>query len=504
MGTQNKNGGPTEVDRLWALQRPVRRLHRLGGEKMRVSIRTLVVAGVICLFGGCANGQMGQRSQARLPFARNATGNFKSVICSPAPCVLPPTQVSDESNQVTDAPIAADPLNPKHLVVGSYDLNCRYAGFHSSLDGGLTWDLHCMPAINEPQGEYVPGGQPMVGYDSDGVAYIGDEYGVSEAGTGLVAIQKSSDGVSWSTPEIALGPGNETEYFYASLAVDANTESPYANNLYVSAVALDEPYQDKNRVVVSHSSDGGMTWKAVAVAPVQIAPDIDNYTNMAISKDGTVYLTWMYCNSGFYFCEDDFGYMVFSKSSDGGNTWSAPALMTTVVLNHESIPNTNTSAENYPAIGVDNGDGPHSGNLYVVMYTWTGSYLRVQVIHSTDGGNTWSRPVPVAPDSDDHDQFLPWISVSPAGLVGVSWLDRRNDPANIDYQAFATISADGGLSFQPDVQLTAGFSNPNDNDGSLGNYAGNAWDGPNYFVAAWMDNSNTEFLQDVVGGIRLK
>jgi hypothetical protein len=39
---------------------------------------------------------------------------------------------------------------------------------------------------------------------------------------------------------------------------------------------------------------------------------------------------------------------------------------------------------------------------------------------------------------------------------------------------------------------------------SIGNYTGNTWDGPSYFLAAWMDNSSTGTFQDVVGGIRLK
>jgi len=110
--------------------------------------------------------------------------------------------------------------------------------------------------------------------------------------------------------------------------------------------------------------------------------------------------------------------------------------------------------------------------------------------------------VPVAPASANHDQFFPWLSVSPMGLVGVSWLDRRNDPANVDYQAFAAISTDGGQSFRSNVQLTTAFSNPNDNNGSMGSYTGNTWAGPD-FIAAWMDDSNSQYLQDVVGGIRL-
>jgi hypothetical protein len=141
------------------------------------------------------------------------------------------------------------------------------------------------------------------------------------------------------------------------------------------------------------------------------------------------------------------------------------------------------------------------------MYNWTGTYMQVGVVRSTDGGNTWSKPVPLAPLSDTHDQFFPWLSVSPSGLVSVTWLDRRNDPANVDYQPFVAISRDGGQSFGPDVQLTTGFSDPNrggEGNGWIGDYIGNTWAGPNNFVAAWMDDSNSQYMVDVVGGVRLK
>ena len=140
------------------------------------------------------------------------------------------------------------------------------------------------------------------------------------------------------------------------------------------------------------------------------------------------------------------------------------------------------------------------------MYTWTGTYLRVQMIRSTDGGATWSKPVPLAPKSDTHDQFFPSISVSSTGKVGVSWLDRRNDPKNIDYQAFAAISTDGGQSFGANWQLTTAFSNPDVNGDYnwMGDYSGNTWKGDNVFVAAWMDSSNGVDMQEEVGGVRLK
>jgi hypothetical protein len=167
------------------------------------------------------------------------------------------------------------------------------------------------------------------------------------------------------------------------------------------------------------------------------------------------------------------------------------------------IPNTETGAPDTPAVGVDNSNGPHAGNLYVVMYNWTGTFMQVVVARSTDGGSTWSKPIPVAPGIT-HDQFLPWIAVSPTGMVGVSWLDRRNDPADVNFQAFAGISSDGGLSFEPNVQLTSEFSNPNVGIGPFSSFDGCTWNGSNYFLAAWMQLNTGRDTQINVGGIRLK
>jgi hypothetical protein len=94
------------------------------------------------------------------------------------------------------------------------------------------------------------------------------------------------------------------------------------------------------------------------------------------------------------------------------------------------------------------------------------------------------RPAPPTTNSS------PSLSVSSTGLVGVSWLDRRNDPADVKYQAFAAISTDRGQTF-PITQLTKAFSNP-DQSGDpnwMGDYTGNTWVGGDSF-AAWMDSSN--------------
>jgi len=389
-------------------------------------------------------------------------------------------------------------------MLASADYNCYPStpGFHLSRDGGATWNrVLCMPFVYAKNHAYVPLGEPWVGYDQHGTAYVSGSYFDNDGqGTGFDGVQKSRDGTHWTRPVVALGhAGKPAPRGGFSLAVDASLSSPWVNRAYVSGV--------DNRVLVSHSIDGGTTWKQVRVTPAH-GYDHEDLTRMAIAKDGTVYLAWLHCpdHGPGQRCTDGTSFMVLSKSTDGGDTWSSPRVIAKPVYPPSILSNTKIlEVSNWPAIAVDNSDGPHTGNLYVAIFSWAGTYMRVQMIRSSDGGKRWSNPVAVAPLSAIHDQFFPALSVGPKGLVGVSWLDRRNDPANHNYQPFAAISKDGGHSFQSNWQLTQAFSNP-DNSGAfawMGDYTGNTWAG-NKFIAAWMDSSNGVDMQEVIGGIRLK
>jgi hypothetical protein len=369
-----------------------------------------------------------------------------------------------------------------------------------------------MPAIITKQRVYWPTFEPSVGYDRNGAAYGAGFYFDSEGiGFGFIAVQKSTDGTHWDNPVVALRRPGFAFPVDTAMAVDTSPVSPRVNSLYVSGVMVLDQDQSRNQVWVSHSTDGGKTWAQAAVDTVQKYPEEDDFTRMAVGKDGTVYIAWLRCRGknrgeGGGLCPTV--HMMLSKSTDGGNTWSPGQKVATVAMPHYwQLPNTNPGidVDNYPVIAADTSDGPYAGNLYVAMYTWTGSYLRVQVIRSTDGGTTWLGPVHLAPKSDTHDQFFPAISVSPTGRVGASWLDRRNDPNDIDYQAFAAFSDDGGQHFGTNWQLTQEFSDPNVNGTYwMGDYTGNTWRDDSTFIAAWMDGSNGVDMQEVVGGVRLK
>ena len=111
----------------------------------------------------------------------------------------------------------------------------------------------------------------------------------------------------------------------------------------------------------------------------------------------------------------------------------------------------------------------------------------------------------MAPSTATHDQFFPWLNVAANGDVGATWLDRRNDPSNLKYDAYLGGSANGGKSFPLNAKLTGVMSNPDDDGfgGSfMGDYTGNAISNTALY-ASWMDMRNGTFSQDYVGGYKL-
>jgi len=445
----------------------------------------------------------------QLPQSVETFSLLPALTCSPVPCVLPNVQASGGTNIANEDPIASNPTNSAQLLTGANDYSCTTSlqGFYASSDGGSTWTRTCLPAISGGSGL----GDPSVGYDRLGNTFAG---GIQASSQQDIVISKSTNnGTTWGTPAIAVTPtisGGATDKEW--LQVDTTSTSPHANCLYVSNTQFDSTFT-KTQISVSHSCDHGATWKIVTVDPVQSSV-IDQFSDLAIGKDGSVYVSWQRCppTGPAGDCGGTTASMMISKSTDGGNTWSSPVTMVTTNLAPDacgcayygSLPNTNERVSNIPAIGIDNSSGKNAGHLYVVYYNWTGTQLKVLVSHSTNG-TTWSAGVPVAPSSATHDQFFPWLSVAANGEVAVTWLDRRNDPANLKYDVYATGSTSGGTGFLGDIKLTSVMSNPLDDGfggGFMGDYTGNTIAGSTLY-ASWMDMREGSFSQDYVGGYKV-
>jgi hypothetical protein len=449
--------------------------------------------------------------------SRNSLTNRAHLLTS----TLPNVQASggNGSSVANETPIVADPGNPKSLLSGANDYNCpSFQGFYFSSDAGATWTDTCFPLSSDPSvvGGY---GDPGVAFDTNHVAYASgiDEIGNSFSDGAIVVAHWNSRRGAWTDPVFAAKVDN---VFMDKpwLEVDTNANSQFKNALYVSMTEFSDTSNDIS-IGVTHSTDGGATWTLKTVDTVQF-PAVDQFSDLAIGKDGTVYVSWMRCKATGPAgdCGGTTASLWISHSSDGGNTWSTPVRMLNANLTYDwcscafygNLANTNERLSNVPVIAIDNSSA-HPGTLYLANYSYDPVYhvARVEVSMSTDGGATWGRPVRVSSKKEKafNDQFFPWLNVSPTGLLGVTWLDRRLDPANVSYDAFGTTSTDGAT-FAPNTRISDTSSNPfNDGFGGffIGDYTGNTWarqskTTPLTLFMSWTDTRSGED-QDEVGGL---
>lgn len=120
-------------------------------------------------------------------------------------------------------------------------------------------------------------------------------------------------------------------------------------------------------------------------------------------------------------------------------------------------------------------NAPRTGRYYLHIFpgiTSTGYLLRVRhwlpssgtvaldmrdivLTYSDDGGQTWAPKRRVNHDPAGTDQAMPNVAVDGLGRVYVGWYDWRNAVEGDGMNAYATISLDGGETFQPDMRLSS-------------------------------------------------
>jgi len=144
--------------------------------------------------------------------------------------------------------------------------------------------------------------------------------------------------------------------------------------------------------------------------------------------------------------------MVFSlrlaTSGDGGESYSISPKVVTYKISGAS--HRFDRIQGGPNTVIDLSTGPFRGRLYFVWNEDSGSRTNIKVIHSSDNGKTWSKPVTVNDNATPADQANPTIAVNDRGVVGVVWNDRRAHK-NECYDLYFSASLDGGDTFLPNV-----------------------------------------------------
>jgi hypothetical protein len=388
-----------------------------------------------------------------------------------------PTFTNDE----TEPQLAVDPSNPKHLV-GAWHQDMRADGFilgvvtGASFDGGQTWRLTILPGTEEATGGFLPdGGDPWVSIAPNGDVYA-SVLAYDEPGNGFdttvrsqILVSKSTDGgLSWGAPTVVIDDVPQPPNIAITEDKDSITADPNDSRfVYDAWDRIQVPpglIGGKGVLTFARTTDGGQTWEParaiydaganhVAQAP-QIIVMPDQSLRLFFSE-----LTLTVTPHGDIKTKDDLKVM---SSTDHGQTWSVPVQIAAMkgIAVFDPDNGTFVTSNAVPGEGIsvpifDVAVDSHNGNLYTVWEDARfngGQFNRIAFSQSTDGGRTWSDPVPINQTPKtipvaDRSAFIPSVAVAADGTVAVSYYDFRFNDANpglpTDYWAVLGTPAGG-------------------------------------------------------------
>jgi hypothetical protein len=377
------------------------------------------------------------------------------------PSDRPRIEVRDEAliDVGPDAPavepyIAVDPSDRNHLVAASIAFGDPGRAFtsivFSSFDGGKHWQRGIPPELETTPLRFS--GDVWLSFGKGAVFFsclTVDGHG------GSTQIYRSTDGGrSWGGP-VRLPSGDGGSFDRPTITVD-RTGSRYDGNIYV----LNDAWHKRGALgllsqpSVSRSTDGGNSFSD----PVWI-----HNSNLTTSPAGLTVLSDGSLVVGF----EDYATVSFkplnglrlwtSVSTDGGVSFSSPRFVA-------ELHPPDLSRFKYAAVCEEvtsgGGAGGFRDRLYMVWADYHDRSTDIFCASSADRGETWSEGVRVNDNLTNSDQCIPAIAVNSAGIVGVTWMDRRNSSDNSCYEAFFSASLDGGASFLPNAKVSRAISCP--------------------------------------------
>lgn len=214
----------------------------------------------------------------------------------------------------------------------------------------------------------------------------------------------------------------------------------------------------KQQTVCERSTDGGRTWPG---NPIPLSGVQQLVIGVSVVADNVnpnrFYATWLHYAPALVGAPDE---LHFAQSLDGGQTWvTNPAPIVQFTAIPRQFPGQRFRNLSIPIMAA----GPREGELYITYADYNptssstdldGQQADIKLIKSTTGGTgPWTGPIKVNRDSTSADQFQPYVAVTPAGQVNVSYFDRRHDVdtatfgGNFHIDTFLSRSNNGGTTF---------------------------------------------------------
>ena len=405
--------------------------------------------------------------------------------------------IGDQTPQ-NETTISMDPTNSQNLIGGANDYRYfvqseqRYdgaAGAYVSHDGGATWTNEFMPGISEEAGGTYQGiGDPAFAWDPSGdVVYYANiafnrtanpATGHSAFASSVVVSRSFDKGDTWETHFVIEDddPSIFHDKEWIAVGPDGSVYVTWARFRFGQGGPFG--YLE-SPIVVSKSTDQGETW---AEPKVISAGPYTQFSTPVAAPDGTIYVSYELWPSP---AGTSGGRAYVAKSNDGGATWTNHFVALINDL-RSPLPGSAFRVASYPVLDV--GD---DGTLHMVWSNWQGGSGDIVYTRSEDGGATWSRAVKINQESAKSDQFFQWIDAS-GDFVHVGFVDRQYSGNELLDHSYV-VSPDGGDTWSQTERVSTASSR---SDASLfgfnctgefiGDYTGIVADGDTAHIL-WMD-----------------
>jgi hypothetical protein len=347
-----------------------------------------------------------------------------------------------KAGNFTEPSIAINPQKPGQIITAFQ----APASLAYSEDAGGTWQI----ATGTAPENYKMSGDVSVAYDILGHAilcYIAfDKLGTAEywahnATRNGVFVRRSLDGgKTWEPNPVSVDEQTtRPEMPFEDkpyLIADDNPNSPYAGSLYVGWTEFSLA---KSAILFSRSKDGGITWSE----PFEIS----THEGLPRDDNGSVegFAAAAAPNGLLYAVWADGDSIVLATSRDGGITFTPSRKIFDIASSYFSVDGVERS-NGFPQIGID----PRNGKVFVTWSDYRNGDVDVFCATSSDRGRNWSRAVRVNTDPlhNGADQFSQWLAIDPVdSSVNVAFYDRRDDADNRTAAITLARSSDGGQSF---------------------------------------------------------
>lgn len=344
--------------------------------------------------------------------------------------------------------VAADPRNPKNLIVGSFiypDDNTEAGSIvYASFDGGATWQ----PTL---QGEdLLHTSDPAVAYGPDGEAYYVAAVLPADDHRTMRLYRSPDGGRNW-------GPSSTFTYSDREYVVVDTTGGKYHGRVYVNG--NNRIPKGVSDIVMFYSTDQGRTFKGPGKREGFGKFTAGSMGNAVVASDGTVIAVIGENGPGKAGAgkgEPEKGDIMSSVTSvDGGESFT-PAVRIDRFVPGGNRKGAQNNVNSMPVVAIDPGSAKFRDRLYVVWPDRRDGHSRIYFAWSADKGATWSksRAIDDTPAGSKPEHLMPTVAVNKDGVVGVMWYDRRNHPDNLGWDALFTASLDGGETFIPSVQVS--------------------------------------------------